>query len=102
MVPPPENKSVIGSKWVYEVKRNADGSAEKFKAKLVAQGYSQSQGIDYEEAFAPVARYNSIRSLLAVANVCDWEIHQMDVKTAFLQGELEEEIYLKQTDGYFH
>ena len=92
LVPPPENKNVIGSKWVYKVKRNADGSVEQFKARLVAQGYSQSQGIDYEEVFAPVARYNSIRSLLPVANVCDWEIHQMDVKTAFLQGELEEEI----------
>ena len=100
LVPPPENKNVIGSKWVYKVKRNADGSVERFKARLVAQGYSQSQGIDYEEVFAPVARYNSIRSLLAVANICDWEIHQMDVKTAFLQGELEEEIYLKQPDGF--
>ena len=100
LVPPPENKNVIGSKWVYKVKRNADGSVERFKARLVAQGYSQSQGIDYVEVFAPVARYNSIRSLLAVANVCDWEIHQMDVKTAFLQGELEEEIYLKQPDGF--
>ena len=100
LVPPPENKNVVGSKWVYKVKRNADGSVERFKARLVAQGYSQSQGIDYEEVFAPVARYNSIRSLLAVGNVCDWEIHQMDVKTAFLQGELEEEIYLKQPDGF--
>ena len=91
---------MIGSKWVYKVKRNADGSVERFKARLVAQEYSQSQEIDYEEVFAPVARYNSVRSLLAVANVCDWEIHQMDVKTAFPQGELEEEIYLKQPDGF--
>ena len=66
----------------------------------MAQGYSQCEGIDYQEVFSPVARCNSIRSLLAVANVCDWEIHQMDVKTAFLQGDLEEEIYMKQPDGY--
>ncbi len=64
----------------------------------MAQG-SQSEGIDYQEVFSPVARYNSIRSLLAIANVCDWEI-KMDVKTAFLQGDLEEEIYMRQPDGY--
>ena len=98
LVPPPEKKNAIGSKWVYKVKRNADGSVERFRARLVAQGYSQSEGIDYEEVFAPVARYNSIRSLLAVGTVCDWEMHQMDVKTAFLQRQLEKEIYLKQPD----
>ena len=67
----------------------------------MAQGYSQSEGIDYEEVFAPLACYNSNRSLLAVGTVCDWEMHQMDVKTAFLQGQLEEDIYLKQPDHGF-
>ena len=66
----------------------------------MAQGYSQSPVIDYDEVFASVVRYTSIRSLLAVANICNWEIHQMDVKTAFLQGNLNEEIYIKQPDGF--
>ena len=83
---------MIGSKWVYKVNKNAD--VEQYTAKLVARGYSQPEGIDYEEVFAPVARNNSIRSLLAVANVSDWKIYQMDVKNAFLRGELKEEIYV--------
>ena len=74
--------------------------SRSLKRHKVFQSYSQSEGIDYQEVFSPVARYNSIRSLLAVANLCDWEIHQMDVKTAFLQGDLEEEIYMRQPDGY--
>ena len=96
----PEGKNVVGSRWVFKVKHNADGTVERFKARLVAQGYSQSQGVDYQEVFSPVVRYSSIRALLALANVRDWEVHQMDVKTAFLQGDLDEEIYMKQPDGY--
>jgi len=82
------------------VKRDADGSVQRFKARLVAQGYSQSKGIDYQEVFSPVARYNSIRALFAIANTCDWDTHQMDVKTAFLQGALDEQIFRKQPEGY--
>ena len=100
LVPPPEDKNIVGSRWVFKVKRNADGSVEKFKARLVAQGYSQAKGIDYQEVFSPVVRSTSIRSLLALANTLDWEIHQMDVKTAFLQGDLTEEIYMEQPEGY--
>ena len=100
LVPLPKGKNVVGSRWVFKVKCGADGSVERFKARLVAQGYSQSLGVDYQEVFSPVVRYSSIRSLLAVANIRDWEIHQMDVKTAFLQGDLDEEIYMKQPDSY--
>ena len=70
------------------------------KACLVAKGYSQEEGIDYEETYSPVARYTSIRSVLAIANQLDLELHQMDVQTAFLNGELEEEIYMSQPEGY--
>ena len=100
LVPLPEGKNVVGSRWVFKLKHNSDGSVERYKARLVAQGYSQSEGVDYQEVFSPVVRYSTVRSLLAVANIYDWEIHQMDVKTAFLQGDLEEEIYMRQPDGY--
>ena len=97
LVPPPDGKNVVGSRWVFKVKRDADGSVQRFKARLVAQSYSQSKGIDYQDVFSPVARYNSIRALFAVANTCDWDLHQMDVKTAFLQGDLDEEIFNEAT-----
>ena len=100
LVPLPSGKNVVGSKWVFKVKRNADGSVDRFKSRLVAQGYSQTEGIDYQEVFSPVIRYSSIRALLAMANKNDLEIHQMDVKTAFLQGNLDSEIYMKQPEGY--
>ena len=94
LVPPPEGQSIVGSKWVLKVKRNADGIVDRFKARLVAQGYTQTQCVDYNEVYAPVARYSAIRSLLALANAHDLEIHQMDVKTAFLNGNLDYDIYM--------
>jgi hypothetical protein len=95
LVPPPNGKNIVGSRWVFKVKHCENGSVDRFKARLVAQGYSQSERVDNQEVFSPVVRYTSIRSLLAVANICNWEIHQMDVHTAFLQGELDEEIYIR-------
>ena len=85
---------------MFKIKRNADGSIERYKARLVAKGYSQEEGTDYEETYSPVARYTSIRSVLAIANQLDLELHQMDVQTAFLNGALEEEIYMSQPEGY--
>ena len=96
IVPRPIDKSVVGSRWIYKVKQAADGSVEKYKARFVAQGFSQIEGIDYDETFAPVTRYSSIRSILALSVQMGWHIHQMDVKTVFLNGIIEEEVYIEQ------
>ena len=89
----PAGRKPVGCRWIFKIKRNADGTPNRYKARLVAKGYSQIEGIDYNDTYALVARYTSIRCLLALAAQEDWEIYQMDVKTAFLNGDLEEEIY---------
>ncbi|GLU17722.1 hypothetical protein SLE2022_340780 [Rubroshorea leprosula] len=100
LVDRPTNKNVLGVKWVYKVKLNSDGSLNKCKARLVVKGYSQLAGIDFTETFAPVARFDTIRLLFAMAAQKSWLIYQLDVKSAFLNGELKEEIYVEQPDGY--
>ena len=92
----PKDKEIIGVKWVYKTKLNSDGSIQKHKARLVAKGYSQQYGIDYNETFAHVARLDTIRALVALAAQKKWQIHQLDVKSAFLNRYLEEEIYVEQ------
>ena len=92
VIPRPKGKTVVTSKWIYKIKHAVDGSIEKNKARFVARGFSQKEGIDYEENFAPVSRYTSIRSILTLATMMKWKIHQMDVKTAFLNGVVEEEV----------
>eukprot|EP00253_Pinus_taeda_P023124 PITA_23124 len=94
IVPRPKGKSVVGSRWIYKVKQAVDGSVEKYKARFVARGFSQIEGIDYEETFSPVARYSSIRMILALSTQMGWHIHQMDVKTTFLNGVIQEEVYI--------
>ncbi|KAK4387768.1 Retrovirus-related Pol polyprotein from transposon RE2 [Sesamum angolense] len=96
----PKDKEVIGVKWIYKTKLNADGSIQKHKARLVAKGYSQLPGIDYTETFAPVARLDTIRALIAIAANKKWKIYQMDVKSAFLNGYIDEEIYVEQPPGF--
>ena len=96
----PVDRKAIGCKWVFKVKYGEQGEVERFRGRLVAKGYSQKYGIDYDEMFSPVVRFNSIRALLAYAVQKRMLIHQMDVVTAFLNGELEEEIYMQQPEGY--
>jgi hypothetical protein len=86
VVPRPEGKSVATSRWVYKIKYVADGNIEKYKAQFVAWGLSQVEGVDYDETCAPVARYTSIRAVISVVAEMGWKIHQMDVKTTFLNG----------------
>ena len=95
VIPRREGNSIATSKWIYKIKHAADGSIEKCEVIFVACGFSQKEGIDYEETFSPIARYTSIRSVLALAAVMKWKIHQMDVKTAFLNGVVEEEVYVE-------
>ena len=90
----PEGKRAIGCRWVFRIKRKIDGSIDRFKARLVAQGFSQKSGVDYFETFSPVARYDSIRAILSIASNKQMHLLQFDVKTAFLYGELSEEIYM--------
>ena len=97
---PPEYARVIPVKWVFAVKTNADGDVERFKARLVAKGYVQREGIDFQEIFAPVGMYATLRMLLAKAAALDLEVHQMDIKTAFLNGTIDEDLYVQQPPGY--
>ena len=90
----------IGLKWIFKIKRNADGGISKYKARLVAKGYVQRHGVDYDEVFAPVARIETIRLVIALAASKSWEIHHLDVKTAFLHGELREEVFVVQPEGF--
>jgi hypothetical protein len=96
----PSGHKPIGLKWVYKLKRNSEGEIVKHKARLVAKGYVQKQGVDFEEVFASVARLDTIRLILALAANRGWQVHHLDVKSAFLNGELEEEVYVCQPEGY--
>ena len=96
----PYGKTVIGLKWIYKTKYNADGSIQKHKARLVAKGYAQQQGIDFFETFSPVARSETVRIILALAAHKKWDVFQFDVQSAFLNGELDQEVYVEQPQGF--
>jgi hypothetical protein len=92
IVPRPKDKSVVSSKWIYKIKHATDGSVEKFKEIFVARGFTQKEGIDYEETFSPIARYTSIQTIIDLAYVLGWKLHQMDVKKKFLNGKIQQEV----------
>jgi SOS response regulatory protein OraA/RecX len=100
IVPRPKEKSVLTSKWVYKIKHAVDESVDKYKERFVARGFSQKEGEDYNETFSSVSRYTSIRAIMSLATSMGWSLHQMDVKTTFLNGAIKEEVYIEQPQGF--
>ena len=100
LVDAPPEKNVIGLKWVFRTKYNADGSVQKYKARLVAKAYDQVYGIDFDETFSPAARIETVIIFLSIAAQLKVPVYQLDVKSAFLNGELMEEVYVEQPQGF--
>ena len=96
----PPGKRIVGCKWIFSVKYKADGNVERFKACLVAKGFTQSYGIGYQELFALVAKLNAIRALLSIAVNQDWPLYQLDVKNVFVNGDLAKEVYMDITPRF--
>lgn len=99
LVPPPKNKNIVDCKWLFRIKRNPDGTIDRYKARLVAKGFTQCPGVDFKETFAPVVRPQTIKLILTIALTKGWKMHQLDVNNAFLQGSLNEEVYMAQPPG---
>ena len=100
LVPRPADKNVIGTKWVFRNKLDENGEITRNKERLLYKGYAQEEGLDYGETFAPVARMEGVRTLLAYVAYKGFKVYQMDVKSAFLNGILEEEVYIEQPKGF--
>ena len=100
LVPKPKGVNVIGTKWIFKNKSNEYGTVIRNKSRLVAQGYTQVERIDFDETFAPVTRLESIKILLAIASHLNFKLYQMDFKSTFLNGMLQEEVYVEQSKGF--
>jgi hypothetical protein len=90
----------VTSKWTYKIKHAVDGSIKKYKVRFVSKGFSQEEGVDYDETFSPIARYNSIHSIISLVASMGRKLHQMDVNTTFLNGEIEEDVYIEQREAF--
>ena len=100
MVDVPKDKDVISVKWIYKTKQYVDGNVQNHKARMVARGFTQQPGIDFNETFAPVARMDTVKIVFPIAAQNKWTVYQMNVKSAFLNGYLEDEVYVEQPQGY--
>ena len=100
IVPRPEGNSVVTSKWVYKIKHAVDGNIDIYKVRFVVGGLSQKEGEDYDETFAAIAKYTTIRSIIYIASSMGWNLHKMDVNTTFLNGVIQEEVYIEQPQGF--
>lgn len=96
VIDPPHNRKPISCKWTYKIKYDSQGNIDRYKARLVARGFTQRYGIDFTETFSPVAKFDSIRTLLSIVAVDDLDMVQFDVRTAFLHGKIDEELYMIQ------
>jgi hypothetical protein len=92
--------NVVGSRWVYKIKRRSDGIIERYKAHMFARGFTQQEGIDYSETFSPIIKQATVRLVFSIAVSCGWKIHQLDIHNAFLNGVLDEEVYMKQPPSF--
>jgi Reverse transcriptase (RNA-dependent DNA polymerase) len=100
IVPQPKDHKVVGSKWVFHIKHGPDSEVQKYKACMVAQGFTQIEGLNYDKTFAPITKFASFCLILALATQLNLEIHQMDVKAAYLNGKLKEEIFMEPPPGF--
>jgi len=100
LVPFHPSMNVVGSRWVYKIKRRYDGSIERYKTRLVTRGFTQQEDIDYSKTFNPVIKQETVKLVFSIVVLCDWKIHQLDIHNAFLNGVLDEKVYMKQPPGF--